>query len=70
MLAEQWDAQPPREPLIAAGSTGTGPATADLLGVIARAPQGWWCCRASTSTSPRTPGARWTSSIRKARCGA
>ena len=40
MLAEQWDAHPPREPLIAAGSTGTGPATADLLGVIARAPQG------------------------------
>jgi ATP-dependent helicase/nuclease subunit B len=40
LLAEQWDAHPPAEPLVAAGSTGTGPATADLLGVIARAPQG------------------------------
>jgi ATP-dependent helicase/nuclease subunit B len=40
LLAEQWSAHPPREPLIAAGSTGTGPATADLLAVIAAAPQG------------------------------
>lgn len=40
LLAQQWDADPPREPLVAAGSTGTGPATADLLGVIAKAPQG------------------------------
>ena len=39
-LAERWDAQPPQGVLIAAGSTGTAPATADLLSVIARAPQG------------------------------
>ncbi len=39
-LAERWDAQPPPGVLIAAGSTGTAPATADLLAVIARAPQG------------------------------
>jgi ATP-dependent helicase/nuclease subunit B len=39
-LAEQWERTPPSGPLIAAGSTGTGPSTADLLGVIARAPQG------------------------------
>jgi ATP-dependent helicase/nuclease subunit B len=40
LLTEQWTEEPPEHPLIAAGSTGTGPATADLLGVIARAPQG------------------------------
>ncbi|HEX2800876.1 MAG TPA: double-strand break repair protein AddB, partial [Phenylobacterium sp.] len=39
-LAERWDAHPPRGVLVAAGSTGTAPATADLLAVIARAPQG------------------------------
>jgi ATP-dependent helicase/nuclease subunit B len=39
-LAEQWSASPPRRPLIAAGSTGTDPATADLLAVIASAPKG------------------------------
>ena len=39
-LAAQWDADPPQGVLIAAGSTGTAPATADLLAVIARAPQG------------------------------
>ncbi|WP_370545435.1 double-strand break repair protein AddB [Caulobacter sp. 17J80-11] len=39
-LAEQWDRNPPTIPLIAAGSTGTAPATADLLGVVARAPLG------------------------------
>jgi ATP-dependent helicase/nuclease subunit B len=39
-LAEQWTANPPDRPLIAAGSTGTAPATADLLAVIARAPKG------------------------------
>ena len=39
-LAQVWDAQPPRGVLVAAGSTGTAPATADLLAVIARAPQG------------------------------
>jgi ATP-dependent helicase/nuclease subunit B len=39
-LAEQWTRSPPDRPLIAAGSTGTAPATADLLRVIAAAPQG------------------------------
>ncbi|MDZ4371985.1 MAG: double-strand break repair protein AddB [Phenylobacterium sp.] len=39
-LAEQWDARPPRNVLVAAGSTGTAPATAALLAVVARAPQG------------------------------
>ncbi|HEX2559320.1 double-strand break repair protein AddB [Phenylobacterium sp.] len=39
-LAEKWDAEPPEGRLVAAGSTGTAPATADLLAVIARAPQG------------------------------
>ncbi len=39
-LADQWTANPPDRPLIAAGSTGTAPATADLLAVIARAHKG------------------------------
>jgi ATP-dependent helicase/nuclease subunit B len=39
-LAAQWSAHPPDRPLIAAGSTGTAPATADLLAVIAAAPKG------------------------------
>ncbi len=39
-LAGQWAAAPPPSPLVAAGSTGTAPATAELLGVIAGAPQG------------------------------
>jgi ATP-dependent helicase/nuclease subunit B len=39
-LAEQWTIHPPQGVLIAAGSTGTAPATADLLAVIAQAPQG------------------------------
>jgi ATP-dependent helicase/nuclease subunit B len=39
-LRQRWEANPPPGVLIAAGSTGTAPATADLLGVIARAPQG------------------------------
>ena len=39
-LARQWRDHPPDRPLIAAGSTGTAPATADLLAVIAAAPQG------------------------------
>ncbi|HEX5377596.1 MAG TPA: double-strand break repair protein AddB [Phenylobacterium sp.] len=39
-LAGKWDREPPTGVLIAAGSTGTAPATADLLAVIARAPQG------------------------------
>ena len=39
-LAAQWEAAPPQGVLIAAGSTGTAKSTADLLAVIARAPQG------------------------------
>jgi ATP-dependent helicase/nuclease subunit B len=40
LLAGQWRARPPEGPLIAAGSTGTAPANADLLAVIATRPQG------------------------------
>jgi len=39
-LADQWRLRPPPGVLVAAGSTGTAPATADLLAVIAAAPQG------------------------------
>jgi ATP-dependent helicase/nuclease subunit B len=39
-LAEAWTLRPPQGVLVAAGSTGTAPATADLLRVIAEAPQG------------------------------
>ncbi len=39
-LAARWRESPPAEVLIAAGSTGTAPATARLLGVIAGAPKG------------------------------
>ena len=39
-LAARWASEPPAEVLVAAGSTGTAPATADLLDVIARAPRG------------------------------
>jgi len=40
LLEHQWTDHPPKTPLIAAGSTGTAPATADLLAVVARAPLG------------------------------
>lgn len=39
-LADSWTHNPPQGVLIAAGSTGTAPATADLLRVVAEAPQG------------------------------
>ncbi len=39
-LAELWDKEPPTQPVIVAGSTGTVPAAADVLGAVARAPQG------------------------------
>jgi len=39
-LAQSWEATPPPGPVITAGSTGTVPATADLMGVIARLHQG------------------------------
>ncbi len=38
--AELWRAHPPEGPVIAAGSTGSIPATADLLAVVASLPQG------------------------------
>ena len=40
LLAERWRADPPAGMLVAAGSTGSAPATADLLTVIAAAPRG------------------------------
>lgn len=39
-LAEIWQKEPPDYPIIAAGSTGSQPATANLLKVIAGLPQG------------------------------
>ncbi|HZW15685.1 MAG TPA: double-strand break repair protein AddB [Brevundimonas sp.] len=40
LLAEAWTERPPTQPVIAAGSTGTAPAAADVLAAVARAPQG------------------------------
>lgn len=39
-LARRWQANPPPGPVIAAGSTGSIPATADLLAVVADLPEG------------------------------
>lgn len=39
-VAARWRATPPRNPVIAAGSTGSIPATAALLAVICRLPEG------------------------------
>ena len=39
-LAQRWSAQPPPDLVYAAGSTGSIPATAELLGVVARLPTG------------------------------
>ena len=39
-LAAGWQSQPPQHPVIAAGSTGSVPATANLLGVVARLSSG------------------------------
>ncbi len=39
-LAESWRASPPRHVVVAAGSTGSAPAVADLLAVIAGLPSG------------------------------
>ena len=39
-LARRWQAEPPEAPVIAAGSTGTVPATRRLLAVIAELPRG------------------------------
>ncbi len=40
LLAERWTDNPPTGPVIAAGSTGTAPAAADVLRAVAAAPQG------------------------------
>lgn len=40
MLCEAWSQQPPKGEVFAAGSTGSIPATADLLAVVARLPRG------------------------------
>lgn len=40
LLAEAWSEHPPTQPVIAAGSTGTAPAAADVLAAVASAPQG------------------------------
>ena len=39
-LAARWEAAPPAHPVIAAGSTGSVPATRDLLATVARLPRG------------------------------
>jgi ATP-dependent helicase/nuclease subunit B len=39
-LARRWTSHPPGDPIYAAGSTGSIPAVADLLAVVARLPQG------------------------------
>ncbi len=39
--AKSWAENPPQFPIIAAGSTGSIPATADLLKVVASLPNGW-----------------------------
>ena len=39
-LAERWNILPPAGVMIAAGSTGSAPSSADLLAAIARAPRG------------------------------
>ena len=40
LLAERWDSHPPQGPVIAAGSTGTVKAAADVLKAVAKAPLG------------------------------
>ena len=39
-LVDQWAEHPPQTPLILAGSTGSAPSMADLMAVVAGAPQG------------------------------
>ncbi len=39
-LADQWRREMPQDPIVAAGSTGSIPATAELLGVVATLPNG------------------------------
>ena len=39
-LAATWSDRPPQGPIIAAGSTGTVPSAAEVIGAVARSPQG------------------------------
>ncbi len=39
-VTERWRTNPPADPVVAAGSTGSVPATADLLAVVAELPKG------------------------------
>ena len=48
LQAQAWQRTPPPGPVIAAGSTGSIPAVARLMAVVARLPQGAWCCPAWT----------------------
>ncbi|MDZ4364226.1 hypothetical protein [Brevundimonas sp.] len=49
LLATRWGDDPPTGPVIAAGSTGSVPAAADVLGAVARArPRAASSCRVST----------------------
>lgn len=40
LLATAWSERPPQQPVIAAGSTGSAPAAADVLAAVAAAPKG------------------------------
>jgi ATP-dependent helicase/nuclease subunit B len=40
LLAQRWEENPPRGPVIAAGSTGSAPAAAAVMTAVAKAPQG------------------------------
>ncbi|WP_119679749.1 double-strand break repair protein AddB [Indioceanicola profundi] len=55
-LAKAWEAVPPQGPVIAAGSTGSIPAAADLLAVVARLPQG---CVVLPGLDLETDAATW-----------
>jgi ATP-dependent helicase/nuclease subunit B len=52
-----WRENPPDEPIIAAGSTGSIPATADLLAVVANLPQG---CIILPGLDRELPDTAWT----------
>ncbi|MCB2099974.1 MAG: double-strand break repair protein AddB, partial [Rhodobacterales bacterium] len=54
--AEAWHRDPPAFPVIAAGTTGSIPATADLLDRVARLPQG---CVVLPGLDRDTPDAAW-----------
>ena len=66
--AMRWREHPPATPVIAAGSTGSQPATRELLSVIAGLPQGKSCCPASTATWTSEAGRSSTRPIRSSAC--